>query len=219
MIYAIMPYCPECGTPVNANNKFCPKCGIKLEPIQERDTLQPISQATPMIAQPTSIPIQPPQIQPQQTYVEQVKTIIPNLMVPKSFGRSDTYNLIVTDRRSIFSKLTSEMMNQTIKARRAKAEAEGKGFFGKWKAQMQGFNTYTDYYQGMTPDQILQEGKDNFVLDNSTIRGLNIREETNDEGGMTMYSLEIQGSGKKLQFRTMYDPTEAFNSVFNLTKR
>ena len=43
-------------------------------------------------------------------------------MVAKSWGRYDVYNLIVTDRRSIFSKLTNEMMNKTIQARRAKAE-------------------------------------------------------------------------------------------------
>ena len=120
-------------------------------------------------------------------------------MVAKSWGRYDTYNLIVTDHRSIFSKLTNEMMNKTIQARRAKAESEGKGFFGKWKAQMQGFNTYTDYYQGMTPDQILHEGKENFSVDNSTIRGLKIKEESSDEGGMTMYYVEIQTLGKNLQ--------------------
>lgn len=109
-------------------------------------------------------------------------------------------------------------MNKTIQARRAKAEAEGKGFFGKWKAQMQGFNTYTDYYNGMTPDQILQDGKENYALDNSTIRGLKIRDETDDEGGMTLYSLEIQTIDKKFQFKTQYDPTQVINAAFNLAK-
>jgi len=151
--------------------------------------------------------------------MEQVKTIIPNLSVYKGWGRYDTYNLIVTDGRSIFSKLTNEMMNKAIQARRAKAEGEGKGFFGKWKAQMQGFDTYVDYYQGMTLDQILIENKDNFALDNSSIRGLNIRDETDDESMMSLYGLEIQTTGKNLQFKTRYDPTEAFDSAYSLKKK
>jgi hypothetical protein len=107
-----MPYCTECGTPVNANNKFCPKCGTKLEPVQQREPAPQITQTN----QPNiSLPITQNQTQPTQTqnqpYTEQVKMIIPNFMVSKSWGRSDVYNLIVTDQRSIFSKLTNEMMN------------------------------------------------------------------------------------------------------------
>jgi uncharacterized Zn finger protein (UPF0148 family) len=214
-----MPYCPECGTPVNAGNKFCPSCGTKIQPIQQRDAPTRTTQTAPPNLPSTPTQIQPPPPQFQDTPSEHVKTIIPNFMVAKSWGRYDIYNLIVTDRRSIFSKLTNEMMNKTIQARRAKAEAEGKGFFGKWKAQMQGFNTYTDYYQRMTPDQILMEGKDNFSLDNSTIHGLKIKDETSDEGGMSMYYIEIQTQGKNLQFKTQYDPTEALEAAYHLKKK
>ena len=84
---------------------------------------------------------------------------------------------------------------------------------------MQGFNTYTDYYRGMTPDQILQEGKDNFSMDNSTIRGLKIKEETSDEGGMSLYYVEIQTQGKNLQFKTQYDPTQALDAAYHLEKK
>jgi hypothetical protein len=213
-----MPYCPECGTPVDASNKFCPSCGIKLQPIQQRETSPQINQTTSSSTPPTPTPTRPPP-PTYDTLSEQVKTIIPNFMVAKSWGRYDVYNLIVTDRRSIFSKLTNDMMNKTIQARRAKAESEGKGFFGKWKAQMQGFNTYTDYYRGMAPDQILDEGKDNFSVDNTAIRGLKIKEETSDEGGMTMYYVEIQTLGKNLQFKTQYDPTEALDAAFHLEKK
>jgi hypothetical protein len=215
-----MPYCTECGTPVNANNKFCPKCGTKLEPTLQRELSSQTTQTNPINISPIITQTQPPPSQTQtQPNTEQVKTIIPNFMVSKSWGRSDVYNLIVTDRRSIFSKLTNEMMNKTIQARRAKAEAEGKGFFGKWKAQMQGFNTYTDYYKGMTPDQIILEGKENFAIDNSTIRGLKINEDTDDEGGMTLYYIEIQTLGKNLQFKTQYDPTAALDEAFHLEKK
>jgi len=84
---------------------------------------------------------------------------------------------------------------------------------------MQGFNTYVDYYQGMTPEQILRDGKDNFSLDNSSIRSLNIRDETGDEDMMTWYGLEILTTGKSLKFKTQYDPTEAFDAAYGLEKK
>jgi hypothetical protein len=217
-----MPYCPECGTPVNVSHKFCPNCGMKLEAIQPRGAVAPTTSIPPTTQpQPTTQPIQPPPqtYQSPASYTEQIKTIIPNLMLYKGWGRYDTFNLVVTDGRSIFSKLTNEMMSNTIKARRAKAEGEGKGFFGKWKAQMQGFNTYVDYYEGMTPDQILMDSKENYAIDNSSIRGLNVRDERGEEDMMSWYGLEILTTGKKITFRTQYDPTEAFNLAYGLQKR
>lgn len=140
-------------------------------------------------------------------------------MVYKGWGRYDTFNIVVTDRRSIFSKLTNEMMNNTIKARRAKAEGEGKGFFGKWKAQMQNFGSYTDYYEGMTPDQVLRDSRENYAIDNYSIRGLNVRDEQGEEDMMTMYGIEILTTEKSIAFKTRYDPTDAFNIAYGLQKR
>lgn len=217
-----MPFCPECGTPVNVSHKFCPNCGMKLENVQPRGVVAPDTSAPQTIQpQPTAQPVQHPaqSYQSPASYNEQIKTIIPNLMVYKGWCRYDTFNLVVTERRSIFSKLTNEMMSNTIKARRAKAEGEGKGFFGKWKAQMQNFGSYTDYYEGMTPDQILMDSKENYAIDNSSIRGLNVRDETGEEDMMSWYGLEILTTGKKITFRIQYDPTEAFNLAYSLQKR
>jgi hypothetical protein len=195
---------------------------MKLEAVQPRGAVAPTVSIPPTIQpQSTTQPVQPPPqtYQSPVSYTEQIKTIIPNLMLYKGWGRYDTFNLVVTDRRSIFSKLTNEMMSNTIKARRAKAEGEGKGFFGKWKAQMQGFNTYVDYYNGMTPDQILMDSKENYAIDNSSIHGLNVRDETGEEDMMSWYGLEILTTGKKITFRIQYDPTEAFNLAYGLQKR
>jgi hypothetical protein len=83
---------------------------------------------------------------------------------------------------------------------------------------MQGFNTYTDYYEGMTLDQIIRENKDNFTVDNASIKDFNIRDESGDD--MTnWYGVEIQTIGKKLKFRIQYDPTEAFNAAYGLHKK
>jgi hypothetical protein len=145
---------------------------------------------------------------------ETVREIIPNLIVSKSLGRSDTFNLLVTERRSIFAKLTGEIMNATVKMRRDKAAAEGKGFFGKWKAQMQGFNTYTDWYKDKTPDQALGETPGNYAIDNSAIRNIKVNENSDDEGGMTLYYIEITTSTDKLNFKMQYDPRKLFQAAY-----
>jgi uncharacterized Zn finger protein (UPF0148 family) len=112
-----MPFCPFCGTPVKENHKFCPSCGNPLELVPQIPTPTPQATPTPQpqqpqqpasAPQPAAAP-QPPQV--QTTQGETIREIIPNLSVSKSFGRTDTYNLIVTERRSIFAKLTTEIIN------------------------------------------------------------------------------------------------------------
>lgn len=151
------------------------------------------------------------QYQPQG---ETIRAIIPNLMVSKSLGRVDTYNLIVYERRSIFAKLTNEVMNEAIKRRRAKAEAEGKGFLGKWKAQMQGFNMYTDGYGEMTSDQILAETQGNWAIDNSAIRGMKFSADNDAEGGRSFFYIELTTMTGKLNFKTDYDAKSLFNNAY-----
>jgi len=145
---------------------------------------------------------------------EAIRMIIPNLGVPKSLGRVDVYNVIVTDRRSIFAKLTNEVMNNAIKRRRDKAESERKGFFGKWKAQMQGFNMYTDAYTEITPDQILAETQGNWQMDNTAIRKIKYNVENDDEGGQTRYHVEMETATGKLKFRFDYDPKKLFEAAY-----
>jgi hypothetical protein len=136
-------------------------------------------------------------------------------MKSKSLGRTDTYNLIVTDRRSIFAKLTAEIMNETVKKRRAKAEAEGKGFFGKWKAQMQGFNTYTDWYADKTPDYALAETQGNWAIDNGSISNVKVNESKDDESGVETYYIEFTTPNGKFDFSMQYDPKEHLQKAYS----
>ena len=212
-----MPFCPFCGTSVREDHKFCPSCGNPLEPIPQKSTSTSQATPTPQSQQPVPAPqppaaLQPTQVQPIQG--ETIREIIPNLIVSKSLGRTDTYNLIITERRSIFAKLTSEIINETVKMRRDKAAAEGKGFFGKWKAQMQGFNTYTDWYKDKTPDKALGETPGNYALDNSAIRNIKVNEDSNDEGGMDLYYIEITTPTGKLNFKTQYDPRKLLQAAY-----
>jgi hypothetical protein len=138
--------------------------------------------------------------------------VIPNLTVSKSWGRSDTFNLIVTDHRSIFAKLTNEIMGETIKQRRDKAASEGKGFFGKWAAQMKEFNNYTDRYRTMSPEEALLENKENFQVDNSSIRDVKSRSDGDED--RPMFDIEIVTTMQKLRFKTQYDPGQVLKQAY-----
>jgi hypothetical protein len=197
-------FCTNCGKPVKEDQKFCGSCGMQIESSSNSQS-QPVS---PLVSDNPP----PSEVQFASPKGETVKIIIPNLMLQKSWGRSDTFNLIVTDQRSIFAKLTSQIMNDTIKMRREKAAAEGKGFFGKWAAQMSGFNTYTDRYQKITPDEAFLENKENFQIQNSLIK--NVKSSSDGDDDHEMFNIEITTATQKLKFKTDYDPDKALKAAY-----
>ena len=208
-----MTFCTNCGKPVQDTQKFCGACGTQLNQLNEGS-----NQATQLPAAPVYQNVPPPVQAVQSTGsgspTETVKFVIPSLAISKSWGRSDSYTLIVTDRRSIFAKLTQEIMNETVKTARADAEAQGKGFFGKWAAQMKGFNNYAMRYNKFTPDQVLQETKGNFAVENSTIRRIRITDNTDEDSPSAEYGIEFQTATDKLYFKTIYNQVSNFKQAY-----
>jgi len=208
-----MTFCTNCGKPVQDTQKFCGVCGMQLNQLNEGSN---------QVSQPPAVPAYPnvpPPVQAVQSSVsgsptEMVKFVIPSLSISKSWGRSDSYTLIVTDRRSIFAKLTQEIMNETVKMARADAEAQGKGFFGKWAAQMKGFNNYAVRYNKFTPDQVLQETKGNFAVENSMIRRIKITDNTDEDSPGVEYGIEFQTVTEKLYFKTIYNQVNNFKQAY-----
>ena len=203
-------FCTNCGKPIKESQKFCGSCGTAVELASPVGITSPGPTAQDaQFAQPVPVAQGTQFIKPEG---EAIRAILPNLVVSKSFGRSDTFNLIVTDHRSIFAKLTNQIMNETIKMRREKAAAEGKGFFGKWAAQMSGFNTYTDRYQTMRPEEALLENKENFQIENSMIK--NVKSSSDDDEDRPMYDIEIATATQKLKFKTQYNPEHDLKKAY-----
>jgi hypothetical protein len=194
-----MPFCSQCGTKINEDANFCPSCGA--------------GRTSSANAQVSSSGYQAP---PAFFQSEPIKAMFPNLQIGKSWGRNDTYNLIITDRRSIFAKLTNELINETVKARRAKASAEGKGFWGQYKAQLTGFNNYTDRYVSMSPEIILAETPGNFYIDNTTILKIKTRDNTDEEDSRVEYEIEFLTTSQKYKFTANYDPEKELKHVYGL---
>ena len=207
-----MPFCTNCGQPVQPANKFCAACGTQLQ------TAVPAATAPPSQTPPAP-PAAPPVYQniPPAVMDEKIKFVFPNLRVPKSFGRSEEYTLVMTDRRSIFAKITQQIMNETVREARANAAAEGKGFFGKWGAQMKGFYNYAARYYKIPVEQILQETPGNFSIDNSSIRRIRITNDTNEESPNMEFGILFETTNGNHNFKTAYNQEHNFKQAYGET--
>lgn len=123
---------------------------------------------------------------------ETIKMVLPDLIVIKGFGRSETHNLIVTDSRSIFAKLTNEVKEQAVKKHRTRVEAakEVPGVF-KWMTKISDARAYIDWYTEITPDLSLNETPGNLAIENSSIINIIITDDADEDiPTMTLYLLQ-----------------------------
>ena len=145
---------------------------------------------------------------------ETVKFVFPNLRLPKSFGRTDEFTLVMTERRSIFAKITQEILNEAVREARANAAAEGKGFFRKWGAQMKGFNNYAVRYNKIPAEQILQETPGNFAVENNTIRRIHITNDTYEDNPNVEFGIQFQTVSGNYNFKTAYNQEHNFKLAY-----
>jgi hypothetical protein len=204
-----MPFCTNCGKQVKDQHKFCASCGM---PVESENAAPPPAAPVP-IPQPAT-PAPAPVVRntsPSNTVAQNTAPSVQGesirIIIPNNY-------LIVTERRTIFAKLTNEIANEAVKMRRSGAESEGKGFFGKWAAQMKGMNNYSDRYIKYTPEQLLNETQGNFALDNSMVRKIKVQDNTDDEGGAAEYGIEIETAANKLKFKAGYDPSDYFKQAY-----
>jgi hypothetical protein len=215
-----LPFCPNCGIPVDAAQKFCPNCGQRLGPVPTPPplgTVTPVAQAP--VPQPSYMPLPPPAPVPVARTNERIVAIVPNLKKPKSFGRWDTYNLIITERRCIFASLTGDMLNRAIKEANEQGKADGKGFMDRWGDQMTATMGYWKRYESMEPETALRENKENFVIDLSAIKGTNVNRkirQSNVKNAIRAYywDVTIDTRGGKFNFESDSDPSEPMSRAF-----
>ena len=211
-----MPFCPNCGIQVEAKQNFCPNCGQRLGPVPS----PPAQGIAPPIPQATQMPPQvyTPSPVPQVRVGERIVAIVPNLKKPKSFGRWDTYNLIVTERRCIFAALTGDMLNKAIKEANEQGKAQGKGFMDRWGDQMQSSVGYWHRYESMEPEAALRENKENFSFDISAVKNANYSRRDRMQGKVRLHYWEVQieTRGEKYKLESDFDPSEAMSRAFGI---
>ena len=202
-----MPYCTNCGKPYKENHKFCQSCGLPIEPLTAVD--QP---AAPPAARTFESPA-PAAPAPALPGNETVMAVIPDLRKNNAFGKRDSYYLMVTDRRSIFAKVTEQVGQKALQLRQQKAQVQNLGFFGRWKAQVAGPDMYTEYFKTLAPDQLLADSRDNFAVDNSQIQMVRFKFNYRDDEP-SEWQLEFITAGNSLKFITLNNPEKLLKQVF-----
>lgn len=98
---------------------------------------------------------------------ERIMAVLPRLIKPKPFRRDTLYAIVITDRRSIFARITDKMLREVMKAQdRVKRRAWRLRLW--WADKVETFYNY-DRFLTMNPDDILRENSDNFAIENSCI--------------------------------------------------
>lgn len=126
---------------------------------------------------------------------ERIEVIVPNLKKPKSFGRWDVYNLIVTERRCIFAMLTSDMLNRAIKEANEQGKQQGKGFLDA------------------------RARKENFSFDRSAVKKAYVNHKDRPGQGKNApkvhyWEVTIETTSEKYKFESDGDPSEQVTRAF-----
>jgi len=136
---------------------------------------------------------------------ERIASVIPLVRKPKSFGRSDTYTLVLTDSRMVFAELTGDMMKQAAMEAQQKGKEEGKGFFARWGDQFKATMTFSERYWQMSPDEALAENPRNYAVQNSSVKKIKVstKDESrgSDDAGRSYTELKIEAGAGKFEFR------------------
>ncbi len=118
----------------------------------------------------------------------------------KLFGIPKSFAFILTDQRTILIPLTNEMLKQAIVEARDEAAAAGKGFAGKWAAQMKASLGYTSRFLHMAPDEILQNYPGNTVIPNSSFSKVRIQMREDANRDVTLWYLLLHGPTGKTKY-------------------
>lgn len=210
-------FCSQCGSPLAANSRFCGNCGAAVQappatPSSPTPQAPPAQAYTPPPAAYNPPPPPPAPQQPSAPYSqpapnrapvsgEAILAVVPGLTRSKGFMGvvQESYTLVVTDQRLIFAAYTNRVATTAVKAARAEAKSQGKGFFGQWGSQMSAMGM--GYYLQMTPEEILAEENGSFYIPHNQVQGIKFHSEYNSDGGIYGDVVEFRSPGGKYSFR------------------
>ncbi|MDD4984607.1 MAG: zinc ribbon domain-containing protein [Dehalococcoidales bacterium] len=173
-------FCRQCGKELAPDSNFCDGCGTNVAsyPDAPGGSEEEIS-----VLDAEVVTVAPEIISDRPQFTgERTMGIIPVLKKPKSFGRWDTYAMVITDRRSIFPQITSQMLKDAVMEAQRKGKEEGKGFFSRWADQLKSTFNYSQRYWNIPPEEILNETAGNFAIENSAIREIKVKRKEDYHG-------------------------------------
>jgi hypothetical protein len=224
-----MPFCAYCGKPVKDTEKFCGYCGKTTSTPQVSTAppakQEPISKTQDIVDRGVSTSAQKGFVSTAGKplpAVETVKMIVPDLVMIYGFGKSDTFNLIITTHRSIFAKLTRNIKEQSKKMMEVKIDDAKTNRLIKFMAKRIDYSAYLEWYAGKPPQEVLNETPGNYSIDNADIISIDIKDEgwdTEEGSRVPGYELVITTREKSLKFKTSLNPDNIRNqSIYNAYK-
>ena len=195
-------YCSYCGSGLNADSNFCPSCGKLVQkenaPSQQTDSSAAVK---PTAAGPARYSAVTPQPEAPMPSRETICLVLQGAARHSGFLglKVEQFVIVFTNLRIIFAFQSMDKMKENMLRARAEAEKAGKGFFGKWGAQL-GANTGKEYWE-IPPHEALVETASNFAIDREHLRSIRLREETGDENAVSTYRMEFHTTEGKHKFR------------------
>jgi hypothetical protein len=168
-----MPYCENCGNPVNESAKFCRNCGAP-QNLQSQPKTAAVPQAAPLpVQQAVHAPVftvqpqpqapQIPQAQPQEAQEQIQSFIIVNRS--KRFVNLEYLTGILTNRRMIFAPMTKDMIKEVTNITRQQA---------KDKTGPINAYPYQQNYFAIPPQVIINQSPGGTALENVSIRQIKL---------------------------------------------
>jgi hypothetical protein len=186
-----MPYCENCGHPLNLNANFCGNCGTP------RKQQSPLNQ--PLPPPPPSFSPEPPKTQAQPPAIEQIMSFI---IVAKSkrFGNDEYYTGILTNHQLIFAPMTKDMLKEVTNISRQLAKSN---------SNVLPVYPYQQRYFASSPSLILAQTQGCITIPNASIREIAIKivNRSDSEGYSVTPEFEMQ-----IQ-------TDMGTQIYHMTKR
>ncbi len=173
-----MPYCENCGQPLNLNANFCGNCGTP------RKQQSPINQ--PLPPPPPSFSPGSPKIQTQnlQPTTEQILGFIIATKA-KRFGNEEYYTGILTNNQLIFAPMTKDMLKEITNISRQLAKSNSNDL---------PIYPYQQRYLASSPSLILAQTQGCLIIPNASIREITIKivNRSDSEGYSVTPDFEMQ---------------------------
>jgi hypothetical protein len=154
-------FCTNCGAALAPSDRFCGGCGKAVN----ANTAPSVPAAPPVMQAPPPPVFTPPPVAPP----EQPIGMIPAVSRKKGLMTMEGFAVMVTQKRMIFAAMTNELINAEAK----KAAKEGGFFGGMLNSATAGLNFYKRYLN-MSPDTALAENPQNFAIELTAVRKVNI---------------------------------------------
>ena len=182
-------YCENCGKPLNAQARFCGRCG------------QAVPQQAPAPAAPQPyVPAPAPQPAAAPQPAEMIVAALPMGTQRSGFlgVRAESFVLVLTHLRILVAQQTSQIMKENARQAKEAAKQSGKGLFGQWGAVISSYSSQR--YLQMHPQEILNETAGNYSIANNQIRAVRIKENYDPEDAINEVNLTLKTVNGKTEF-------------------